>query len=205
MMMSFAMIWVLVLAVALVALVAALQKGGNGRSAYEDAQIKAAGNAGERYVTQRIRSILHDDDVLLTNVCITCNGQKTELDDVIINTRGIYFLEVKNYHGRLFGGIDDDTWYKTKVTPGGNSYDKEVRNPIKQMKRQTYILNNLLKRAGIKVPGRGFVYFVEGNSPVADTCVLKNESDLDEVIHDMIPHVLTDAQVQRVAAVLQRA
>ena len=153
------------------------------RKKREQREIKSAGNRGEAYFNNMLKSILRNDDVLIKNVCLQVNGKEAEIDSLIINNNGIFIVEVKNYNGRLYGDIDDFEWTKEKVSPGGNVFYKQVKNPIKQIKRQTYILSQFLKENNIRVWISGYAYFINGNSPVDDDCVINDIDELDKIIH----------------------
>ncbi len=144
---------------------------------------KRAGRLGERYVRNIIQEILKDDDILLSNVQIRADEKSTELDNVIINSNGMYIIEVKNYSGELFGTEEDQEWIKNTISGSGNVYQKVVKNPIKQVKRQIYILSRLLKENDMDVWIEGYVFFVEMNSPVASSYVLRTQKDIDNAIH----------------------
>ncbi len=111
---------------------------------------KQAGRYGEKVATALIKEVLRDGDILLNNIPVSVDGSRTELDNVIINSYGIFIIEVKNYSGKLHGEEDDKEWLKIKITPGGNTYSKIVKNPIGQVKRQEYILSKYLKQHGIR-------------------------------------------------------
>lgn len=149
----------------------------------EQREIKSAGNKGEAYFNNMLKSILRNDDVLIRNVCLQVNGKEAEIDSLIINNNGIFIVEVKNYNGRLYGDIDDFEWTKEKVSPGGNVFYKQVKNPIKQIKRQTYILSQFLKENNIRIWISGYAYFINGNSPVDDESVIDDIDELDRIIH----------------------
>lgn len=153
------------------------------RKKREQREIKSAGNRGEAYFNNMLKSILHKDDVLIKNACLNVNGKEAEIDSLIINNNGIFIVEVKNYNGRLYGDIDDFEWTKEKISPGGNVFYKQVKNPIKQIKRQTYILSQFLKENNIRIWISGYAYFINGNSPVDDDCVINDIDELDRIIH----------------------
>ena len=153
------------------------------RKKREQREIKSAGNKGEAYFNNMLKSILRNDDVLIRNVCLQVNGKEAEIDSLIINNNGIFIVEVKNYNGRLYGDIDDFEWTKEKVSPGGNVFYKQVKNPIKQIKRQTYILSQFLKENNIRIWISGYSYFINGNSPVNDESVIDDIDELDRIIH----------------------
>ncbi len=143
---------------------------------------KRAGRMGERFATTIIREILRADDALLTNVRISAEGKQTELDNVIINSNGVYIIEVKNWTGELSGDEESYDWIQTKATYGG-VYQKEVKNPIGQVKREIYILSKLLKENGLDVWIDGYVFFVEMNSPIISEYVLPTQGDINRAIH----------------------
>lgn len=161
-----------------------------------------AGRRGERFASQIIRESLNDGDVLLTNVKVSFEGKRTELDNVVVNTRGVFIIEVKNYSGTLAGGEDDFEWMKIKATRGGAIYQKAVKNPIWQVRRQVYILSNHLKRSGADVWVEGFVFLVERNSPVKSSYVLDTQRDINRAIHRGIDNKLSRSEKKRIIDVL---
>lgn len=61
----------------------------------------------------------------------------------------------------------------------GNTFEKNVKNPIKQVKRQTYILAKYLEYYGPRVWVEGYAFLVNGNSPVNSSyisCHLRKRS-----------------------------
>ena len=149
---------------------------------YESPRVRA-GKEGEKEATEIIKRVLRENDILLTNVRIQYKEKETELDNVIINNRGVFIIEVKNYSGVLIGGENDYEWTKYKVSRGGNTYEKQVRNPIKQVKRQVYILSRFLKYYGIKVCIDGYVLLLNRNGPVDSSLILESYEQINEAIH----------------------
>lgn len=168
----------------------------------EEREIKDAGNYGEAICKGEIKQILRSDDVLINNICLNINGKETEIDNLIINKNGIFIIEVKNYNGTLYGDIDDFEWKKRKVSPGGNVFTKEVKNPIKQMKRQTYLLSQYLKENGIRIWISPFAYFINDNSPVHDECVISDISELDKIIHQPQGKIYDDKVISKAVRLL---
>lgn len=142
-----------------------------------------AGERGERAASALLRKYLAEDDTLLTNVCIEYDGKPAELDNVIVNKYGVFVIEVKNYVGELYGSEDDYEWTKVKTTDAGNKYEKTVKNPIKQVKRQVYLLAGYLGERGIKVWVQGYALLLNDNSPVESEWVLSTASNMRNVFH----------------------
>ncbi|MCR5793683.1 MAG: NERD domain-containing protein [Lachnospiraceae bacterium] len=144
---------------------------------------KKAGRMGEQFANQVIREILRESDVSFANVKISAEGKQCEIDNLIINNRGVFIIEVKNYVGEVYGTEEDPEWIKNKISPGGYFSQVTVKNPIKQVKRQTFILSRYLKAYGIDVWIEGYVFFVNMNSPVESKYVLRTQKDIDNAIH----------------------
>ena len=165
---------------------------------------KRAGRMGERFVSKLIYETLNAEDWLFTNVHIYADDKQTELDNLIINSNGVFIIEAKNYHGEIFGDEEDSEWIKNKVTPAGSVYQTTVKNPIKQVKRQIYILSTWLKDNGIDVWVKGYVFFVESNSPIYSEYVLETRSDIDEAIHTASKKALSEKTQDRIIALLNK-
>ena len=144
---------------------------------------KRAGRRGEAFAADVIRQVLREDDHLLTNVRISIPEKETELDNVVVNKYGVFIIEVKNYKGELVGNEDDYEWEKYKTTDAGNTYEKTVKNPIRQVKRQIHILAKYLEYYGMDVWVKGYVILLCRNSPVDSELVLGSIADIDRVLH----------------------
>lgn len=155
-----------------------------GNKSFIESQQKQAGRRGEIFARQVIQEILRDDDILLNNVKLYADNKQAEADNIIINSRGIFIFEVKNLRGTLLGDEDTYDWLQIKDAGYGNAYQKRVKNPIKQVKRQIYILSKLLKDNDTNIWIEGYVFFVQGNSPVQSDYVVDTQADIDRIIHD---------------------
>ena len=111
-------------------------------------------------------------------------------------------IEIKNWYGELFGGEDDPEWVQNKSSPGGGVSQQIVRNPISQVKRQVRILSGFLTANGYPNMVRGFVFFVNMNSPVESEYILRTQEDIDRAIHDMNTEILSDADVTKIPELL---
>ena len=163
---------------------------------------RRVGKRGEKIAEEIIRRALHEGDLLFTNVRIEYDGRPAELDNVIVNRYGVFIIEVKNYKGKIIGNEDDYEWRKYKTTSAGNTYEKTVKNPIRQVKRQTYILAHYLEENGARVWIRGYAMLLYGNSPVESEYVLNGREDTERVIHTKDRDILDADTVGRIAAIL---
>lgn len=170
-------------------------------TAYGTPKVRA-GRQGEKRATEIIKKVLYEEDILLTNICIEYKGKETELDNVIVNRNGVFVIEVKNYSGELVGEENDYEWTKYKVSRGGNTYVKQVRNPIKQVKRQVYILAGFLKYYGISVWVEGYVLLLNKNSPVHNGIVVESSEEIGRAIHGQSNNTLNKETVAKIKKLL---
>ena len=120
-----------------------------------------------------------------------------------MNNYGVFIIEVKNYKGRLYGNEDDYEWKKYKNDGYGNTFEKDVKNPIKQVKRQVYILAKYLDYYGSRVWVEGYALLIQGNSPVQSTYILSSIDDIDRAIHTPGRNRLTKTQVENIVKLIQ--
>jgi hypothetical protein len=165
-----------------------------------EAPERRAGRLGEIIATDIIKGVLREEDYLLTNVSISYDGRPAELDNVVVNKYGVFIIEVKNYKGCLYGEEDDYTWKKYKDDGYGNTFEKEVKNPIKQVKRQVYILAKYLEVYNVWV--EGYVLLIQGNSPVRSKYVFESVEDIDRAIHTFGKNRLSVRTVESIRNVL---
>lgn len=164
------------------------------RNSAESGQ-KIAGIRGEQLTRRILSELLDSEDVLFTNVQIAYGDMETELDNVIINKHGVFIIEVKNYSGTLTGEAYDFNWIRIKCSRGGKLYRNTVKNPIRQVRRQIYILASYLRENGINVWVEGYAYLLRGNSPVKSAYILNNREDMNAAIHLRTSHkILKDTK-----------
>ena len=166
-------------------------------------QKRIAGKEGELQAKKILNHYLNENDLLLNNVNISIHGRNTELDYVVINNNGIFIFEVKNFSGKLVGNEDDQYWNKYKISRGNKEYIKEIRNPIKQLKREIYLLKEYLKYYGVDLWIEGYVLFVNMNSPVENEYTVNDKSEIDDILHLRRNQVLTKNQIEKIISILK--
>ena len=192
----------LVAAIFIVAVIIITVKGRHAAIPVEDTPERRAGSQGEKIAADIIRQYLNEDDRLITNAVVVYKGRMTELDNVVINPKGVFIIEVKNLSGQLEGKENDKEWVKVKTTAAGNTYEKTVKNPIAQVKRQIYILAKYLEACGVKVWIEGYVLFVRGTSPVSSIYILDDASEIDGAIHPDKAPVLKKGKMKKIERLL---
>lgn len=186
----------------IIIVVIAVKSSDSGWTVSEGPQ-RIAGRRGEERAASIIKSVLREGDCLFTNVEISFEGKTAELDNVIVNKYGVFIIEVKNYVGYIVGNEEDYEWVKYKTTDAGNTYKKTVRNPIKQVKRQIYLLAKYFDYYGVKVWVDGYALLMHGNSPVESNLVLSDIVDIDNAIHTPGKVRLTPDSIESIKKLLQ--
>ena len=166
-------------------------------------QKRIAGKEGELQAKKILNHYLNENDLLLNNVNISIHGRNTELDYVVINNNGVFIFEVKNFSGKLVGNEDDQYWNKYKISRGNKEYIKEIRNPIKQLKREIYLLKEYLKYYGVDLWIEGYVLFVNMNSPVESEYTVNDKNEIDDILHLRRNQVLTKNQIEKIISILK--
>lgn len=191
-------LFLIIVGVVILVLVAS-RSGGSG--IFESPQ-RRVGRIGEEKATELIRRFLVDDDHLFTNVQIEYDGQPAELDNVVVNKYGVFIFEVKTYKGQLIGCEDDYDWLKNRMTEAGSVYTKTVKNPIRQVKRQVYLLSKYFKYYGMDVWINGYAFMLYGNSPVESKYIISELNDIGKVIHTPGRSYLTSKQIDEICKLL---
>lgn len=101
------------------------------------------------------------------------------------------------------GNEDDQYWNKYKISRGNKEYIKEIRNPIKQLKREIYLLKEYLKYYGVDLWIEGYVLFVNMNSPVEGEYTVNDKSEIDDILHLRRNQVLTKNQIEKIISILK--
>ena len=164
---------------------------------------RRAGRYGEKIAAEIISRVLKEGDYLLTNTEIVYDGKRTEMDCTVVNKFGVFIFEVKNYSGQLIGDEDDYEWKKIKITGSGNMYAKQVKNPIRQLKRQVYLLAHYLQCHQIRVWVEGRVILLHQNSPVNSGFIISSLSDIDRAIHTKGNNHLHPKEIEQIITLLQ--
>lgn len=150
-------------------------------------KILNAGVKGEQQ-TYEVLKQLPKDFTVITNPVIHNRGSVNELDFVVIGTNGVFVVETKNYRGIIKGNTSAQSWKQIKH--GKNkTYEKEVKNPAKQVYRQGRRMHEMFIDFGISADVFPILYFVDDRSELKITddaelsiAIINNEKDLLDFI-----------------------
>ncbi len=117
----------------------------------------ARGKRGENNVKRVIGETVENEQYVINDIIIENEGKSSQIDHIVINPRGVFVIETKNYSGRIYGTETKREW--TQVLADGNVKNK-FYNPLKQNATHVY---NVKKIVG-KLPVYSLVVFVQNNT-----------------------------------------
>lgn len=113
------------------------------------------------------------------------NGETTEIDLVLICSKGLFVFECKNYSGWIFGDDLQNKWTQTLPKGRGRCHKEQFYNPIMQNSSHIIHLKNII---GKKIPTWSVIVF-------SDRSVFKNvtiRSKINVVNHYRVASVVAE-------------
>ncbi len=131
---------------------------------------RSPGTRGEFYLFDNLKHLEAIGAKFIFNIYIPYgNGKMNEIDLIMINEKGIFVFESKNYGGWIFGKENQTNWYQTLPKGRSGTQKNSFYNPI--MQNESHI-KHLKKIIGDKYPIHSIIVF-------SDRCTFK-KLELDE-------------------------
>lgn len=150
--------------------------------------ILKSGVQGEKQTCDLLRK-LPKNFTIITNPVISYKGKENELDTVVIGENGVFIIESKNYRGVVCGKTSEQVWKQIKKGKNSSTYEKEVKNPVRQSDNQRRKMREILNEANINADVFPVLYFVDDNVKLKitddaklDIKIINNENTLIEYI-----------------------
>lgn len=130
------------------------------------------GRHGEYLTYKRLQHFEEMGGKFLFNVYIPkWNNETTEIDMLLICSKGLFVFESKNYSGWIFGNERNTNWTQTLPIGRGRSHKERFYNPIKQNATHVKCLRRIVRG---NIPMRSIIVF-------SDNCTLKDITINSEV------------------------
>lgn len=98
------------------------------------------GRRGEKLVADELARLKRSENILLNDLLIPVGGDKTsQIDHVLISTRGIFVIETKSLAGRITGSEFGQYW-----TQHLSSQSRSIYNPLLQNRTHVKVIRRLL-------------------------------------------------------------
>lgn len=116
------------------------------------------GELGERQIGALLNTCLLAGDTLFHNVILSSKrtGSSTEIDHILVSTRGVFVIETKNRSGDIYGGDDWEEW--TQVLGRG-----DIRHPFYSPVKQNAGHVSFVRAVTGARTVEGAVVFLSGN------------------------------------------
>lgn len=136
---------------------------------------EAIGDYGEKRVSSFLEDLDCEEYRVYNDLLIRNGNYTTQVDHIVISRYGVFVLETKNVHGKVYGGGNAEFWKQYLPDTGYKRYgitqEHQLRNPIWQNDGHIKTLRKLV--FGNDVPIYGIVIFpsdtdinVTANQPV---------------------------------------
>jgi hypothetical protein len=117
---------------------------------------KIRGKRGERKVKSVIGGTIEGVQYVINNLTLKNNETTSQIDHIVVNQRGVFVIETKNYSGRIYGSENQRQW--TQVLAYGKVKNK-LYNPLKQNATHVYLVKKIVGA----LPVYSLVVFVQNN------------------------------------------
>ena len=136
---------------------------------------ESLGEYGERRVSSYLEDLPCEDYRVYNDLLIRDGNYTTQVDHIIISRYGVFVLETKNVHGKVYGSGNSEYWKQYLPDRGyrrhGYTQEHQLRNPlwqnaghIKSLRR--LVFGNDIPIYGVVVFPQETGLFVEAEQPV---------------------------------------
>lgn len=90
---------------------------------------RRSGRRGEKAVAKELSRLKKKDNIVLNDLLLpTANGKTSQVDHVVISTRGIFVIETKNHAGRISGSEQAQYWQQHLSSQSRGFYNPVLQN-----------------------------------------------------------------------------
>ncbi|MDE6511056.1 MAG: NERD domain-containing protein [Muribaculaceae bacterium] len=88
-----------------------------------------SGRRGEKIVAKELGRLKRKDNIVLNDLLLpTANGKTSQIDHIVISTRGIFVIETKNHAGRISGAENAQYWQQHLSSRSQGFYNPILQN-----------------------------------------------------------------------------
>ncbi len=111
-------------------------------SAWRRGKAIRSGKRGERIVAKELAKLKKKDFIVINDLLLpSSNGRTSQIDHVVISTRGIFVIETKNHAGRISGSEYAQYWQQHF-----SSQSRTFYNPLLQNRSHLRVIRRILKK-----------------------------------------------------------
>ncbi len=163
----------------------------------EDAAQKV-GKKGECLVAQQLGRNIDGVRYVINNFIFADGKSSVQIDHILIETRGVFVIETKNYSGCIYG---NDEWKEWTQSLDYGQIKNKFYNPVKQNKQHILHLRCILPRG---TPLHSIVVFVQNNTEHIKSKYTVPLCGLKHRIVSYPEHALSPAKINKIYLILLR-
>ena len=115
------------------------------------------GKDGEAAVAWRLYKLPEEKYTVLNDILLVSNNNSTQIDHIVVSCYGIFVIETKNIHGKVYGSENSEYWTQYLPDTGykryGSTKEYKLRNPIWQNDGHVKAIKRLLSNRNVPVYG----------------------------------------------------
>lgn len=101
-----------------------------------------SGKRGEKMVAKELNKLRKKEYIVINDLMLpTSNGRTSQIDHVVVSTRGIFVIETKNHAGRISGSEHAQYWQQHL-----SSQSRSLYNPLLQNRSHLRAIRRLLPK-----------------------------------------------------------
>lgn len=148
------------------------------------------GVLGELKIKRTLGKNIANEKYVINNLYILDNqGKSSQIDHVLINSKGVFVIETKNYSGRIYGNENQLEW--TQVLQYGKVKNK-LYNPVKQNATHIYKIKNAIN---LSIPFFSIVVFIRADIDNVKASNVYNISGMKKFISGVKSNSLSSSQI----------
>lgn len=90
---------------------------------------RRSGKRGEKIVAKELGRLKRKDYIVINDLLLpTVNGKTSQVDHVVVSTRGIFVIETKNHAGRITGSEEAQYWQQHLPSQSRGFYNPVLQN-----------------------------------------------------------------------------
>ncbi|WP_312649327.1 nuclease-related domain-containing protein [Aminipila sp.] len=132
--------------------------------------------------------------ILLRNRYSKCSI--TNIDSIIISEYGIFVIEIKNWHGTLFGDCFDEMWTLNNL---------ELYNPLRQNYCHSQLIKQLFNLNNEVIPIIVFVNKIKLNLSIKDTDIVVTSDKLLDTITSFKTRLIDSEDLTKIVETIEES
>ena len=98
-------------------------------SLWKRGKARRSGKRGEKMVAKELGRLKKKDYIVINDMMLpAANGRTSQIDHVVVSTRGIFVIETKNHAGRISGGEHAQYWHQNLSSQSRTFYNPLLQN-----------------------------------------------------------------------------